>query len=52
LVGHAALNFRACLARLEITIDKAVIMSERTAEILQVGAGDRLIFLALPSRNL
>jgi arginine N-succinyltransferase len=52
LVGHAALNFRACLAPLEITIEKTVIISERTAEILQVAVGDRLIFLALLSRNL
>jgi hypothetical protein len=29
-----------------------VIISERTAEILQVGVGDRLIFLPLRSRNL
>ncbi len=52
LVGHAALNFRACLAPLEINIDKTVIISERTAEILEVAVGDRLIFLALPTRNL
>ncbi len=51
LVGQPALNFRACLAPLEITEDKTVILSERTAEVLQVAVGDRLVFLALPSLN-
>jgi arginine N-succinyltransferase len=52
LVGQAALNFRACLAPLEITEDKTVILSERTAEVLQVAVGDRLVFLPLPSLNI
>jgi arginine/ornithine N-succinyltransferase beta subunit len=52
LTGHAALNFRACLAPLEIAEDKTIVISERTAEVLQVGVGDRLVYLALPNRNL
>jgi arginine N-succinyltransferase len=51
LVAHAALNFRACLAPLEVAEKQTLIVSERTAEVLQVGIGDRLIFLALPTRN-
>jgi arginine N-succinyltransferase len=49
LVAHAALNFRACLAPLQIADEKTVIISERTAEVLQVAVGDRLVFLALPT---
>jgi arginine N-succinyltransferase len=52
LVAHAALNFRACLAPLEVLEDKTVTISERTAKVLQVGIGDRLVFLTLPIRNV
>jgi arginine N-succinyltransferase len=52
LAGHAALNFRACLAPLEMAEDKTIIISERAAAVLQVGVGDRLVYLALPARNL
>jgi arginine N-succinyltransferase len=45
LVGHAALDFRACLAPLEIADAEQLIISQRTAEILRVSAGDRLVFL-------
>jgi arginine N-succinyltransferase len=45
LVGHAALNFRACLAPLEIADAERLIISQRTAEVLRVSIGDRLVFL-------
>jgi arginine N-succinyltransferase len=50
LVGHAALNFRACLASLEISDSQELIISEQTAEVLRVSMGDRLVFVQLPLR--
>jgi arginine N-succinyltransferase len=51
LMAHAALDFRACLAPLEVPENGTAIISERTAEILRATAGDRLVFLPQPIRK-
>jgi arginine N-succinyltransferase len=45
LVGHTALDFRACLGPIEIADAQRLIISERTAEVLRASIGDRLVFL-------
>jgi hypothetical protein len=45
LIGHAALDFRACLAEVEQLDATNVAIEPRTAERLRLKIGSRVIFI-------
>ena len=45
LLGHAALDFRACLGEVEPLDAANIALEQRTAERLRVKAGSRVIFI-------
>jgi len=42
LLSNGAINFRACIAHIPTTHEQQIVLDKRTAEILQVGVGDKV----------